>query len=187
MMAKGGIDFTPIFFLVAMTVGVVLLKMLTQQGGAGGITAKIDKFISDIFSSLNVSATPAPAPAPSTPAPSTPAPSTTPAPATGGGGCDCTCMPMDSDPNRQKIETAAGEDCYNHIYPASVAECETALKEVCAKRGGGTTTASPTYGGPGSVDEGNDSELGGAGSKEDKDNDKKKKGNVARIIRLANA
>ncbi len=136
-MAKGGLDLTPVIFLVAMTVGVVLLKMLTQ-GGAKGITGKIDSLISQLFSGLNVSATPTPAPAP-TPAPSTPAPST-PAPSEGEGS----------------------------TTPAPA---------------GGKA---PVYGGPGSVDEGNDSELGGAGSKEEEEaEDDKKKGNIARIVRLA--
>ena len=55
--------------------------------------------------------------------------------------CDCTCMPMASDPSKFKIETAAGEDCYNHVYPPSKAECEKALVDVCAKRGSATDAA----------------------------------------------
>jgi hypothetical protein len=62
-----------------------------------------------------------------------------------GGGCDCTCMPMATQKGKFKIETAAGEDCYNHVYPASMAECETALTEVCAKRGGGASGSPAIY------------------------------------------
>lgn len=53
----------------------------------------------------------------------------------GGGACECSCMPMDSDPNRFKIETPGGEDCYNNIYPDTMEQCQTALQEVCAQRG----------------------------------------------------
>jgi len=69
-------------------------------------------------------------------APASDAPTDTPA-ATDTPACDCSCMPMDSDPSKFKIETADGVDCYNHVYPPSKAECETALKEVCAKRASG--------------------------------------------------
>ena len=182
-MAKGGIDFTPIMFLVAMTVGVVLLKMLTQQGGFKNIFGGLDKLIGDLFTGLGTTTTqaaPPTTPAPSTPAPSTPAPSTpAPAPAA-GGGCDCSCMPMDSDPTRQKIETAAGEDCANHAYPGSVAECETLLATVCASRGGGggggTTTPAPA------AEDGGE-EGGGDGEEEEAGGDEEESGNLARVFR----
>jgi hypothetical protein len=97
-------------------------------------------------------------------APTDSAPTDTAAPA--AGGCDCSCMPMDSDPSKFKIETADGTDCYNHVYPPSKAECETALKEVCAKRatGGADLSSAPdktAKGGGGAADKGGGGAKGG--------------------------
>jgi len=88
-------------------------------------------------------------------APAADAPADT--PATDTPACDCSCMPMDSDPSKFKIETADGVDCYNHVYPPSKDECETALKEVCAKRatGGADLASAPdktAKGGGGATD-----------------------------------
>ena len=108
---------------------------------------------------------------------------TTPAPGgeapTTGGACDCSCMPMDGDANRQKIETAAGEDCNNNIYfgpgtDKGVAECKTRLAEICAERGGGTT---PPAGGGGAPAEGGDEE----GGEEEEEEDEEEDSNYARI------
>jgi hypothetical protein len=87
------------------------------------------------------------------------------------GTCDCTCMPMASDKTRFKIETAAGVDCYNHVYPASMAECQTALQGVCAKRGGTSSNPSSDANTPAPADT---SAKGGA-----KKTTKKKKSNAA--------
>lgn len=107
------------------------------------------------------------------------------APAGGGGGgepvisgtnatlagCGCSCMNMDSDKTRWKIETASGTDCYNHVYPGSIEECATALKEVCAGSccgggggGGGATPAATEGGGGDKAAEGGGEEGGGEDS-----------------------
>lgn len=144
-------------------------------------SGKIDQIFQQLQAAIPTpAATPAPTPVPEA-APS-PAPEAAPAEGGGGeatptegggatpapaaaGGCDCSCMPMDSDPSRFKIETAAGVDCYNNIYPASMAECETALKEVCAKRGGGggSTPAATESGGSGDSGGGGDDKAAEGG------------------------
>lgn len=154
-------------------------------------SGKIDQVFQQLQSAIPTPAAvpeAAPAPAPeAAPAPAegggggeeaAPAAESTPAPAGGGGGgaggepvisgtnatlagCGCSCMNMDSDKTRWKIETASGTDCYNHIYPGSIQECATALKEVCAGSccgGGGGGEAAPAAGG----------DSGGGGGGDDK-------------------
>ena len=131
--------------LLVMTVGVMGLKFLGTPKFKE-LMGQLDQLIGQMFtvSATPPTPTPPPAPAPAPPAegitPSATPPAPTPTPPA-AAGCDCSCMPMDSDPSRQKIETPSGEDCYNHIYPDTVEECEAALVGVCASRGGGSTTS----------------------------------------------
>lgn len=129
-MAK--VDFTPAVVLMVMTLGVFVLRYAGTPSFKQ-LLGQIDQFISQTFS---IQPTQAQTPSTTTPTPTT----TTPAPA----ACDCTCMPMDSDPNRFKIETAAGEDCYNNVYPDTMEACQQALVGVCAQRGGTTPAPAPT-------------------------------------------
>ena len=170
---------------------IVVLILVLGVAGELFRSGKIDEVFKNLQSAIPTTA-PAPAPAPA------PVPEAAPAPEGGGGeqpaatetaapaSCDCKCMPMDSDPNKFKIETPAKEDCYGHVYPASMAECETALKDVCAKRAGGGSNTPADAGQPveGGADDKAADSGGGGGGADDKaaegGDDKKKESNYAR-------
>jgi hypothetical protein len=141
----GRVDFTPAVVLLAMTFGVFVLRY-ASTGQFKGLLSGFDQFISQIFTVPPVSGeTQTQTPETETPVTPPTTPSTTTPPTTAQKApCDCSCMPMDSDPNRWKIETAAGEDCANHEYPDSPEACATLLQSVCTARAGTTpTTTTP--------------------------------------------